>query len=221
MFLANRGPGGVTLQFHKDVSSSYQSLYLDSRHTDVKIVVDGTEFKVHKLILAAQSSFFETMFYNRSWIDPSDSSEDQSDHHEVELKETDAEIFGLLLKIVYGGCLEHAEQLDGDILVRLYILLSRYQFVQFENSLLHEIAENLLKPDNFWHFLDISIYYNVNSFIELCFEYFDLFTIRDKSGKSEDQSALFANEDFVKISHDTLKLLLDRNLNCPELLLLK
>lgn len=191
-------------------------MYTDQRFTDMLIVVDGVQFRVHKLILAAQSPFFEAMFYNQSMVESTTDS--------VQLKETDAEIFSLLLKVIYSGCLRSVEQLDADTLVRLYILLERYQFVKFENSLLREIAGKYLRQENFWHFLDVAIYYNVNPFIDLCFKYFDLSGKASKTDSTStifDQSFLFSLEDFAKISHDTLKTLLDRNLDCSELLLLR
>lgn len=207
---------GVTLQFQRDVCSYFHSLFVEGRFSDVTIVVDDRSFQAHKLILATQSAFFEAMFYNPSML--------ESSTEQVHLKETDADIFAHLLRISYGGCLPNADSLDPDTLIRLFILFERYQFVKYEQTLLFEVAHKLLTPNNFWNFLDVSVYYNVTQFIDLCLEFFEMLGKSDKKSsnkKLEDKASLFSNENFLKISHETLKFMLDRNLNCPELLLLK
>lgn len=190
----------------------------------MKIVIDDAdstpkEFQVHRLILAAQSPFFEAMFFNPCMI--------ESTAKVVQLKEIDADVFEILLKIVYCGYLDDIAQQTPEKLVRLYMLMERYQF-KFEHSLLREIADKVFSAANFWSFLDLAVSYNTQSFIELCFEYFNLLSNCDKRGgnhspllKRQDKATLFAHDDFFKISHDTLKVLLDRNHNCPEALLLR
>lgn len=188
----------------------------------MKIVIEDAdsapkEFQVHRLILAAQSPFFEAMFFNPCMI--------ESTAKEVQLKEIDADVFEILLKIVYSGYLDDITQQTPEKLVRLYMLMERYQF-KFEHSLLREIADKVFNAANFWTFLDLAVSYNAQSFIDLCFEYFNLQSNCDnKRGlpllKRQDKATLFAHDDFFKISHDTLKVLLDQNHNCPEGLLLR
>lgn len=220
-YLPPRSSSTVTLKFQKEVSSSYEELYLEGRFTDVKIIVGGSEFNAHKLILASQSLFFEAMFYNTQML--------ESRSSEVTLKETDSEIFALLLKIVYGGRLEEAEKISADMLVRLYILLERYQFVKFETRLLAQIGKKLMGNSNFWQFLDVAVYYDVSLVLELCFAYLESLAQSASNAVEnlnsialfEKQAALFNSANFVNISHETLKVLLDRNITCSEVRLLE
>ncbi|KAH9390009.1 BTB/POZ domain-containing protein 9 [Tyrophagus putrescentiae] len=218
MFLPPRSTANVTLKFQEDVSAAYESLYREGRLTDVKIAIGGSEFNAHKLVLASQSPFFETMFFNAHML--------ESRAEAVTLKETDAEIFALLLKVVYGGRLEESEKIGADLLVRLYELLQRYQFERFEATLLQEIARKLLSPANFWQFLDVAVYYDVKAVVELCFDYLEsLAQCASQGGKhctaSGEQAALFSSAHFVSISHDTLKVLLNENITCSEMRLLE
>lgn len=220
-YIPPRSSSSVTLKFTEEVSSSFETLYLEGRLTDVKIAVGGSDFSAHKLILASQSPFFEAMFYSSGML--------ESNASEVTLKETDAEIFALLLKIVYGGKLEEAENIGVDALVRLYILLERYQFVAFETTLLAEIAKKLLAPANFWQFLDVAVYYDVPAVLDLCLDYLEsLATSASNAVINLNSTALlgrqvqlFNSPHFLKISQDTLKVLLDKNITCSEMCLLE
>lgn len=51
--------------YHKDLSKNLQRLRLDDKYTDVTITPFGNRdktFRCHRIILAAMSTYFETMF---------------------------------------------------------------------------------------------------------------------------------------------------------------
>ena len=47
---------------HKSINDAIEQLYIDGYYSDVTFVVDGTEFKAHKAILAGQSSVMRKQF---------------------------------------------------------------------------------------------------------------------------------------------------------------
>lgn len=212
----------VTILLHRQVLSNYESLYANNRLSDVKIIIEDSEFKVHRLILAAQSRFFEAMFFNPSMI--------ESNNSEIQLKETDPDVFRILLKLVYSGSLEKAEFFDPETLVLLYILIERYQFIDYEAYLLEEIHNKLLNYNNFWKYLDLAVFYNSKALIENCFKYLEIYEKNHNILKSNSKrfihmidnlknykDDLFLQSYFTSISCETLRTILDTNFNIYEM----
>lgn len=218
------GSDSATLILHQQVLTNYAALYTTGRLSDVKIMVGDSVFNVHRLILAAQSRFFEAMFFNSSMI--------ESNTDEIQLKETDPEVFNLLLELVYNGSLEKAKFLDPETLIVLYILIERYQFIDYESYLLQEIQNKVINFDNFWKFLDTAVFYNNKALMESCFKFLEIYeknfnllqTYEKKFTKNNllqnFKQDLFSHSSFINISYETLSTLLDTNFNIYEMRLL-
>ena len=84
----------------------------DELFTDVTIVAaDGKEFKAHKVVLAAQSSFFKTRFESR-WTDRIKyASQDR-----VEMSDVSANIMEAILSYVYTGKVARVHKIAYDTL---------------------------------------------------------------------------------------------------------
>ncbi len=74
-----------------------QQLFPSGQFSDVTLNVGGKRFPVHKVILAASSTYFQRMFYDESWKECCD--------NEVKLEETSScqEVFEMFLGYFYSG----------------------------------------------------------------------------------------------------------------------
>lgn len=77
-----------------------QNLCHADKYSDLTLVIDGKKFPVHKVILAAQSQYFEALLFG----DLRESSQS-----EIELKEVKVDPFKELLRYIYTGCLSLAD----------------------------------------------------------------------------------------------------------------
>ena len=107
------------------------ALYRSQFNTDVTLVVQSKEFKVHRLILSTRSKYFKDLFLTF----PSRSR--------IEVNETfDLDTFDRLLEFIYGGKIEINGSTDIKELVklertanRLYLnlgkVISLFQFIGY------------------------------------------------------------------------------------------
>lgn len=76
-----------------NLTKNMSELYASGSLSDVTLVVDGTKFKAHKMILAGQSPYFKALFYGNL---------KEATQKEIELKEISVKAFEAVLKYLYG-----------------------------------------------------------------------------------------------------------------------
>lgn len=75
-------------------SENIGQLYFSGDHSDLTLIVNERRFKTHKLILAAQSKFFQAMLFGNF---------EESSKTEIELRDIPAVGFDETLKYIYTG----------------------------------------------------------------------------------------------------------------------
>lgn len=83
-----------SIRHYNTVLNNIESLYRSGKNSDITLKMEGSEFKAHKTILAAQSPYFEAMLFG---------SFRESSENEIELKEISATTFEVVLKYMYTG----------------------------------------------------------------------------------------------------------------------
>ncbi|XP_068683052.1 kelch-like protein 3 [Montipora foliosa] len=87
------------------------------RFCDVTVAVKGEEFKAHKIVLAAASPFFLSLFETNM-------RESNENLVKIELEETAAFIMGDVLKYIYTGCVSVIEETAHNLIATAdYLLL--------------------------------------------------------------------------------------------------
>lgn len=89
------------------IINNISQLYLSSKLSDITIIVENESISCHKSILGSQSDFFEALFTTEMI---------ESKQTEIELKETNAYLFRILLRLCYFG------ELDLNALTPHYII---------------------------------------------------------------------------------------------------
>lgn len=85
---------------HEDILlSAIENLYISDTYSDVILIVHGHKFPAHKVILAAQSQYFQALLYGKL---------KESSQAEIELKDVAVGPFTELLHYVYSGRLSLA-----------------------------------------------------------------------------------------------------------------
>ena len=77
-------------------TNTFNSLYNDKHSSDIRLLINGKSFFCHKWVLAARSGFFNDLF--------SEDPESSAEMHEWSApKETDSELFSIVLQFIYLG----------------------------------------------------------------------------------------------------------------------
>ena len=76
------------------MSNDYESLLTDGKFTDVVLLVDGTELKAHKSILAARSKVFAAMFEHECL---------EKEQTRVTITDVAADVFEEMLRYIYSA----------------------------------------------------------------------------------------------------------------------
>ncbi|XP_054155401.1 BTB/POZ domain-containing protein 9-like [Oppia nitens] len=193
------GSGGHTIcesvmNLTDAVIANFSSLYLSTKFSDVTIKVDTESIAGHKSVLGSQSDFFERLFESEML---------ESSQREIELKETDPEVFKMLLKLAYCGRLDLHELADQSDIIRVFGLIQRYQFARFEEPFLAKI-KSYISPDNVWLLLESSLAECLVDCQQLCLDYLDTVISTDLLSTS-------TADYFIDISVQTLKTFLIRD----------
>ncbi|PAA89012.1 hypothetical protein BOX15_Mlig010289g1 [Macrostomum lignano] len=147
-----------TGQISKDIGNLFSS----DDFTDVKLIVDGEIFHVHKIILACRSEYFRALFF-------SGLSESQS--FEVELKDINGKSFYYLLMYIYTGKLNLLD-IKEDAILDLLGLAHQFNFVQLETAL-SEFLKASLTHNNIALVYNLATAYSLSSLCSTCLEFLD------------------------------------------------
>ncbi|XP_045193708.2 BTB/POZ domain-containing protein 1-like [Mercenaria mercenaria] len=142
--------------------SCMKEMYDRSLWTDVKFHCKDHEeeetIQAHKIVLAARSPVFQAMFYG-----PCADGKD-----EVELKDTEKDIFHLLLRFIYSDTVTLREE-------NAFALLEMAHFYQV-SSLVQFCADYLatfITPDNACETLTFATFYKLGSLKDACCSFID------------------------------------------------
>jgi len=137
-------------------------LYLNDLHSDVTLKVEGQALSAHRVILAAKSDYFRTLFA---------SGLKESQEKEVELKETPIEAFRLLLRFIYTGQMSLVEQ-ELEVVLDGLGLAHRYCFAELEQSVA-EYLGSTLSVETVCQVFEAATLYEIQPVTDSCYTFID------------------------------------------------
>lgn len=147
----------------KQLSLDIGNLFNNTDYCDVVLVVDGVEFKAHKIILAARSEYFRALLF-------SGMRETNSDRIEITAAARPA-AFKLLLQYIYTGKISLRNEKE-ESLIDLLGLVHQYGFVELQKSISNYL-ESILDLRNVCQIYNISSMYQLKSLEETCARFID------------------------------------------------
>lgn len=115
---------------YNEIFNDFESLLQDGTFSDVRLVADKTEFKVHKAILTTRSNVFFAMF-NHGMKEKTDNL--------VEIEDIDSEVFRELLRYIYVGKVENLEIVVKELLVAA----DRYGLLELKRLCIKHLCNTL------------------------------------------------------------------------------
>ncbi|KAI8771838.1 kelch-like protein 24 [Biomphalaria glabrata] len=106
-----------SLDHTKQLIANIEQMRLDSNYSDVTIIIDDIQFPCHKVILAAGSPYFKSMFASGML---------ESKKKDIEMKQIDPFVFGLVLLFIYTGNVE----ISANTVHELFIQAQLFQINQ-------------------------------------------------------------------------------------------
>ena len=91
---------------------SFESLWPSGLFSDLTLLINGESFRVHRAILASASDYFQALLTQMR----------EARQDAIQLEETDPEIFGRLLDLIYLGL-----PAEEPLLLEVLVLAQRYQ----------------------------------------------------------------------------------------------
>ncbi|KAF6200762.1 hypothetical protein GE061_005207 [Apolygus lucorum] len=117
-----------------DTFNEYWKLYVEKRLVDTIVTVKGTEFKVHRLVLAANSKVFESMFSHNML---------ESSTNQVTIPDCEPEVFSELLKFLYTKRVDNVKLFARELLV----CADKYGLEQLKKVCEMSIGEEIKKSN--------------------------------------------------------------------------
>uniref|UniRef100_A0A0B6ZZR2 BTB/POZ domain-containing protein 9 n=1 Tax=Arion vulgaris TaxID=1028688 RepID=A0A0B6ZZR2_9EUPU len=194
-----RSPAPVGIVDHvASLSESFAELVETGDYADITLVVDGSFFRSHKVILAARSDFFRALLYGGM-------KESQPGTTEIELQDTPSVAFSALLKYIYTGRMNLIEILEENLL-DILSLSHRFGFVELESSI-SDYLKAILSIHNVCHIFDLANIYSLTSLCNVCKDYMD-----------RHAQEVLSNESFLSLSQTSVQDLISRDSFCaPEI----
>ncbi|XP_046561072.1 LOW QUALITY PROTEIN: kelch-like protein 24 [Haliotis rubra] len=197
--------GGDAHVAEEDTQSSYhsqeqtvflidnmQKLRLDSSYTDIVISIEGCKFPCHKIVLAAGSPYFKSMF---------SSGMEESFKDVIDIKQIDASVFEHVLHFIYTGNVS----MTGTIVQELFSQAHLFQVLTLVELCVQYFQQNMNDGNCLaaMTLADIHAHKPLYNFA--------------KKFACEHFPAVFLDDDFSKLSMDCIvDLLRDRRLNCTS-----
>ncbi|XP_045207782.2 kelch-like protein 24 [Mercenaria mercenaria] len=149
-----------TLRFLENLGHSLREQQRSGLHCDVTIRVQGVSFKCHKAILCAVSPYFTAMFAH----DMKESRES-----EVTFHETKADVFELLLDLVYNG-----RDIIADDNIQDILELSTMMQIDVIIERIEDFLREKLSTDNFIDIWYLAKKYNCQRLVKFVWKFMTL-----------------------------------------------
>lgn len=187
-----RSPAPVGIVDHVgSLSENIAELIETEDYSDITLIVEGTRFRSHKVILAARSDFFRALLYGGM-------KESQPGTTEIELQDTPAVAFSALLKYIYSGRLNLLE-IQEEHLLDILSLSHRFGFMELESSV-SDYLKAILNIRNVCHIYDLANIYNLVSLCTVCKDFMD-----------RNAHAVLNSESFLNLSQASMRDLISRD----------
>ncbi|KAK3093519.1 hypothetical protein FSP39_016697 [Pinctada imbricata] len=173
------------------LSDNLAELVNNADYSDITLVVEGTPFKAHKVILAARSEYFRAMLYGGL-------KESMPGTSEIELKDTSAAAFRVLLKYIYNGRINLLE-IKEENLLDILGLAHRFGFEELETSI-SDYLKAILNNSNVCLIYDIANMYSLTSLCLVCKEFID-----------RNAQDILTDEAFLNLSQSSVTALISRS----------
>lgn len=97
----------LTVRNTSSINDDFEQLFENNKFSDVKLVVRGQEFRVHKAILTARSPVFSAMFEHEMR---------ENNENLVEIVDIEPDVMQEVLRYIYAGRVKHVQDIKGDLL---------------------------------------------------------------------------------------------------------
>lgn len=144
-------------------AQQFRVLLEKGTHSDITFIVgegeDKEEFKVHKAILSARSSYFEVMFR------PGGMSESTLD--KIEIEKNDKESFRRMMEYIYTAEVLNLEECSSNEIISLLEISNQYLLEDLGN--IAEVAAcKIVSQDNIGKFMLLCATYNTMQLRNVC-----------------------------------------------------
>jgi len=191
-------PAGGEIVHVNNLSEDIASLFQQEVFCDVNLVVEDSSFPAHKIILAARSDYFRALLFGGL-------SESDPKCDKIELKDTNAAAFYILLKYIYSGRIE-LMSLKEELILDVLELAHRYGFEDLENSI-SDYLQSVLNISNVCLIYNMASAYGLSGLRQTSCEYMDLHA-----------SEIIVSESFLSLNKSAIKEVLSRDSFCaPEI----
>jgi BTB/POZ domain-containing protein 9 len=146
----------------KQLSKDIGNLFNNTDYCDLKLIVEGVEFKAHRIILAARSEYFRALLF---------SGMKESNCDSIEINEARPGAFRLLLQYIYTGKISFRNEKE-ELLIDLLGLVHQYGFIDLQKST-SDYLESILDIKNVCSIYDISSLYQLKHLEETCARFID------------------------------------------------
>ncbi|KAF6778611.1 hypothetical protein AHF37_01952 [Paragonimus kellicotti] len=143
-----------------DIAFSISGLYGNDQFSDVTLVVQGVQFKAHRIILAARSEYFRALLYGGLA---------ESSRSIIHLNDINAVAFKQVLLYIYTGRL-NVQQLRT--MLDVLGLAHQYDFQRLESALSTHLTRSL-RLSNVWFIYNLAVLYNLEELINACLTFLD------------------------------------------------
>lgn len=172
------------------------SLHATGDCSDIVLKVEGIQFRAHRVILAARSEYFRALLFNGMR---------ESHYSEVELVDTSADAFKILLKYIYTGKLS-LSSLKEELVLDVLGLAHKYGFSELELGI-SEYLKAMLSVRNMCTIYGAAHLYLLRSLSEVCLNFAD-----------KHASEILSTQGFLQLSANAVEQMIQRDSLCaPEI----
>ncbi|KAL3090836.1 hypothetical protein niasHS_007211 [Heterodera schachtii] len=161
------------IQHTSQLVEQIASLHLNDEFSDFVLVVDNQRFPVHRVVLAARSSYFKAMLYGGMR---------ESSESEVILHDTPVQAFQALLKYIYTGKLQ-LKSFELSFVLDMLALVHKYGFSELEAAI-PEYLKTILKVRNVCSIFTVAHLYSIEGLSAACLDFIDNYASDLLSGQS-------------------------------------
>lgn len=146
----------------KQLSADIGNLFNNTDYCDIKLMVEGIEFRAHKIVLAARSEYFRALLF---------SGMKETNCESIEIGDAKPDAFRLLLRYIYTGKISLRNEKEESV-IDLLSLVHQYGLIELQHSI-SDYLESILDMKNVCSIYDIASLYQLKSLKETCARYID------------------------------------------------